>query len=137
MSARGSGGSSSLASWERLLRASRGAPRWDITSAILYRIVPSSILGDKAGRSGDLTDACSPIMLPVTVGLGGSMAIALNALTSIPTTGGGGRFFARGPSTRASYFRIRRSLDIEPLSIRWLSSPYPFAGPCLGVRGHD
>ena len=61
-------------------------------SAILCRVVPLSILGDKAGKSGDLTGACSPITLPMTVGLGGSMADALNALASVPATGGGGRF---------------------------------------------
>jgi len=40
--------------------------------------------------------ACSPITLPVTVGLGGSMAVTLNALASVPSTGGGERFCARG-----------------------------------------
>ena len=74
-------------------------------------------LGIKLEKGGDLTGACSPITLPVTVGLGGSMAVALNALTSIPATGGGGRLCARGPSARSSNFRIRRSLAIEPLLI--------------------
>jgi len=61
--------------------------------------------------------ACSPITLPMTVELGGSMAVALNALTSIPAIGGGRRFCARGVSARSSYFRIRRFLVIEPLTI--------------------
>ena len=104
--------------WERLLHASRGVPQRDITSAILCEVVLLSILGDKARKSRDLTGACSPITLPVSVGLGGSMADALNALTPIPTTGGGGRFCSRGPSIRSSYSHIRRSLVIELLSIR-------------------
>jgi len=62
--------------------------------------------------------ACSSITFHMTIGLGGSMAVALNALASVPTTGDGGRFCARGPSARSSYFCIRRSLAIEPLSIR-------------------
>ena len=44
--------------------------------------------GDKAGKSVDLTGACSPIMLPVTIGLGGSMAAALNALAPVLMTDG-------------------------------------------------
>ena len=46
-------------------------------------------LGIKLEKSGDLTGACSPIMLPVTVGLGGSMAVTLNALASVPMIGSG------------------------------------------------
>jgi len=46
-------------------------------------------LGIKLEKSGDLTGACSPITLPVTVGLGGSMVVALIALASVPATGGG------------------------------------------------
>jgi len=41
--------------------------------------------------------ARSPIMFPVTVGLGGSMPVALNALTSIPATGGGGTLLRSRP----------------------------------------
>jgi hypothetical protein len=93
-------------------------PRWDMTFAILCRVILLSILGDKAGKSGDLTGACSPITLPVTVRLGGSIADALNSLSPVPATGGGGRFCARGPLIRSSYSRIRRSLVIELLSIR-------------------
>ena len=43
-------------------------------------------------------------MFPVTVGLGGSMAERLNALVSVPATGGGRRFCARDPSIRMSHF---------------------------------
>ena len=49
-------------------------------------------LGDKAGKSGDLTGACSSITLPMTVGLGGSLADTLNALASVPMTGSRGHF---------------------------------------------
>jgi len=50
-------------------------------------------------------DGCSfPITFPVTVGLGGNMADALNARASVPTTCGGRRFYARGPMIRLSYF---------------------------------
>ena len=35
-------------------------------------------------------------VLPVTVGLGESMAVALNALAPVPATGGGERFCAQG-----------------------------------------
>jgi len=53
-----------------------------------------SNLEDKARKSRDLTGACSPIMLPVTVGLGGSMVVTLNALAPVPATGGVERFSA-------------------------------------------
>jgi hypothetical protein len=46
-------------------------------------------------------------MLPVTVGLGGSMTVALNALASVLTTGGGGCFYARGPSIRSTVSAIK------------------------------
>ena len=61
-------------------------------------------LEDKAGKGGDVTGACSPITLPVTIGLGASMAVALNALAPIPTTGGGERFYARGLLIRSMLF---------------------------------
>jgi len=48
--------------------------------------------------------ACSPITLPVTVGLGGSMAVAFNALTSVLATSSGGRFCTRGSSIRLMLF---------------------------------
>jgi len=64
--------------------------------AALCRVVLFSNLEDKAGKSRDLTGACSPITLPVTVGLGGSTAVALNALAPVPVTGGKERFCARG-----------------------------------------
>jgi len=48
-------------------------------------------------KSGDLMGACSPVTLPVTVGLGGSMAVALNALASVPATGGGGALLRSRP----------------------------------------
>jgi len=60
--------------------------------------------------------ACSPITLPVTVGLGGSMAVALNALAFVPETGGGGVLLRSRPVN---------SLDaISIIDSRWLSSPY-------------
>ena len=64
--------------------------------AALCQVIPLSILGDKAGKSEDLGGACSPIVLHVTVRLGGSMAVALNAIASVHATDGGGRFCARG-----------------------------------------
>jgi len=82
---------------------SRGS-RWDILSTILYRSVLFSNLGDKPGKSGDLRSACSPVTLLVIVGLGGSMAAALNALAPVPMTGGGERFCARGLSIRSTLF---------------------------------
>jgi hypothetical protein len=59
--------------------------------------------------------ACSPITLPMTVGLGGSMAVTLNALASVPMTGGGGALLCSRPVD---------SLDaISIIDGRWLSSP--------------
>jgi len=69
--------------------------------AALCRVVPFSNLEDKAGKCGDLTGACSPITLPVTVGLGGSMAVTLNALTPVLVTGGRERFCALGTPIRS------------------------------------
>ena len=43
-------------------------------------------------------------MLPVTVVLGGSMAVRFNALTSVLATGSGGRFCARVPLIRSTLF---------------------------------
>jgi len=45
-----------------------------------------------------------PIMLPVTVGLGGSMVVASNALEPVPATGGRERFCARGLPIRSTPF---------------------------------
>jgi len=53
--------------------------------------------------------ACSPNTLLVTVGLGGSMAGAFNALAPIPVMGGWERSCTRGS------FHNRWSLAIEPL----------------------
>jgi len=60
----------------------------------------------------------------VTVGLGGSMVVALNALASIPMTGSGGRFCARGPSIRSTLFLYstiagyRAPIDsLDPVSV--------------------
>jgi len=58
--------------------------------AALYQLVLFSNLEDKAGKSGDLTGARCPVMLPVIVEIGGSMAVALNALAFILVTRGGG-----------------------------------------------
>jgi len=49
-------------------------------------------------------------MFPVTVGLGESMAGALNAPAPVPATGGGWCLCTRGLSIRLSHFRIRRLL---------------------------
>jgi len=66
-----------------------------------------------------------PITFPVTVGLGGSMEDALNALASVLATGGGRRFCARDPSIRLRHFPystvvVRRafvhSQDLAPVS---------------------
>ena len=55
-------------------------------------------------------DGCLfPIMLPITVGLGGSIADELNALAFVPAIGG---------RIHSSHYRIRRSQLVEPLSIR-------------------
>jgi len=78
--------------------------RWDITPAILYRSILFSNFGDKAGKCGDWTGACSPITLPVIVGLSGSMAAALNALAPVTVTGGGERFCTRGSPIRSTLF---------------------------------
>ena len=72
--------------------------------ATLYRSVLFSNLRDKARKSGNLTGACSPITLPVTVRLDGRMAAALNALAPIPATGGGERFCARDSPIRSTPF---------------------------------
>jgi len=72
--------------------------------AALCRVVPFSNLEDKARKNRDLTGACSPITLLMTVGLGGSMAVALNALAPVPATGGGERFCARGLPIRSTLF---------------------------------
>ena len=72
-----------------------------------YCTMPSCIffnLEDKARKGGDLTCACSPIMLPVTVRSGGRMAVALNALAPVPTAGGVVRFCARGLQIRSALF---------------------------------
>ena len=93
----------------------------------LYRFVLFSNLEDKVGESGGLTGACCPITLPVTVGLGGSMAVALNALVSVPTTGG------RGALLRS---RLVDSLDaLFVIDGRRLSSPGSFARPYFRIRG--
>jgi hypothetical protein len=71
--------------------------------------------------------ACSPITLPVTVGLGGSMAATLNALAPVPMTDGGERFCARGSPIRLTF-----SVFDGP----WPSSPYRFARPRFRIRGY-
>jgi hypothetical protein len=71
---------------------------------MLYGSVLFSNLGDQARKSEDLTGACSPITLPVTIGLGGSMATALNALAPVPMTDVGERFCARGSPIRSTLF---------------------------------
>ena len=87
-----------------------------------------SILGDKVGKSGDLTGACSPITFPMTVGLGGSMADTLNALLPYPQQAVENAFTLEACqlAQATSAFDGRR-----------LSSPYRFVGPCFHVRGHD
>jgi len=82
---------------------SRGVSRWDITPAALCQVVLFSNV-DKARKTRDLMGACSPITPPMSVGLGGSMAVALNALTSVPAKGGGERFCARGLLIRSTLF---------------------------------
>ena len=69
---------------------------------------------EKGGFDGCLF----PITFPVTVGLGGSMVDTLNALASVPTSGGGRRFCAQGPPIRSIHSRTRRSQPIEPLPTR-------------------
>ena len=54
-------------------------------------------LGIKLEKVNISMGACSPIMLPVTVGLGGSMAVASKALASVPATGGGGALLRSRP----------------------------------------
>ena len=57
----------------------------------------SSILRIKLEKRG--FDGCIlPIMFPVTIGLGGSMSVALNALASIPTICGGGALLRSRPA---------------------------------------
>jgi len=98
-----------------------------------YRTVPVCTfllfynLEDKARKSGDLTGARCPITLPVTVGLGGSMVVALNALASVPMTGGGG-----------TPLRSRLVDSLEHLSVIdgcRLSSLGSFARPYFRIRG--
>jgi len=72
-------------------------------------------------ENADLTGARSPITLPMTVGLGGSMLVALNALTSIATTGGGATLLCSTP--------------VFVIDGRRLSSPWSFARPCFLIRG--
>ena len=50
-------------------------------------------------------------MFPMTVGLGENMTGTINALVSVPVTGGGWRPCARGLSVRTGHFRIRQSLS--------------------------
>jgi len=65
--------------------------------------------------------ACCPITLPVTVGLGGSTAVALNALASVAATGGVGALLRSRPTD---------SLDaLFIIDGRGLSSARPFARP--------
>jgi len=56
----------------------------------------SPILRIKLER-GDFTGARSPITFPMTVGLAGSMSVALNALASVTTIGGGGTLLRSRP----------------------------------------
>ena len=85
------------------LNISRGS-WWDIMPAALCRFLLFSNLEDKARKSRDLTGACSPISFPVTVGLGGSMAVIFNALAPVPATSGRERFCARGLPIRSTLF---------------------------------
>ena len=55
----------------------------------LYLHVAFSNFEDKAGKRWDLTGTRSLIMFPVSVGLGGSLSVALNALTPVLMAGGG------------------------------------------------
>jgi len=126
MSVRGSGGTSGFAVWSADFGHLEGC-RDGIMPVALSQVVPLTLLGDKAKKGVDLTGACSPITFPMIVGLGGTMAVVLNVLTSVPTTGDGGRFYARGLLAQPSYFRIRQSLAIEPLSIR--RTPFPCSRP--------
>ena len=104
VSARGSRHTGSSVAEEHWPLASRGGSWWDITPATLCQFILFSNLEDKARKSRDLTGACSPITLPVIVGLGGSMAAALNALAPVPTTGGREHFCARGLPIRLTLF---------------------------------
>ena len=66
-----------------------------------YCTVPDvlfSNLEDKARKRGDLMGARSPFTFPMSVGLGGSMSVALNALASVPVTGGGGALLRLRPT---------------------------------------
>ena len=76
----------------------------EITPAALCRFLHFFSLEDKAVKSRDLTGACSPITLPVTVGLAGIMAVALNALDHVRVIGGRERFCARGLPIRLTPF---------------------------------
>ena len=69
-----------------------------MTPAVLCQYVLFSNLEDKARKSGDLTGARSPITLPVTVRLDGSMSAALNALAFVPASGGGGTLLRSRPA---------------------------------------
>jgi hypothetical protein len=63
---------------------------------------------------GHLTGAHSPITFPVTIGLGGSMLVALNALDSVPMIGGKGTLLRLRPADSLdASFRKRRSPAIE------------------------
>jgi len=86
---------------------------------LLYWHVPFFVFEDKSWERGDLTGAYSPIMLHVTVRLGGSMLVALNALALVPMTGGGGTLLRSRPvDSLDARFRNRRLVAIEPLAIR-------------------
>ena len=89
---------------ERWLRASRRGHDGILRLPYCTGLVLLSNLGDKARKSRDLTDACSPITLPVTVGLGGSTAAALTALAPVPVTDGVERFYARGSPICSTLF---------------------------------
>ena len=70
--------------------------------------------------------AHSPITLPVTVGLGGSTPVTLNALASVPVTGSGGTLSRSRPAD---------SLDVvSVINGRRLSSTWPFARPYFRIR---
>ena len=86
------------------LIVSRGALR-DITPVVRYGLYLSPILRIKL-KKGGFDGAQSPITFPMTIGLGGSMSVVLNALPSVPATGGGGTLLHQGyplltPSTLA------------------------------------
>jgi len=74
-----------------------------------------------------------PITFPVIARLGGSMSVALNALTPVLATGGGGVLLRSRPrDSLDAGFRNRRLSAIEPLAVR--STVFPYLRPGLTVE---